>query len=1304
MRAWAQIPRKKPVGADGLKLAVRWYEKEGHMRLRSVCILAISTTLAACGGSGGGSTTGTAGSSGHGGGGGSAKGGSGGGTAKGGSGGPDGGAGNGTGGTGGSAGNGSGGSVGPDGGAGTTGSAGNGSGGSAGSGTGGSGTGGSGTGGSGTGGSGTGGSGTGGSGTGGSGTGGSGTGGSGTGGSGTGGTGGGVQTFTVGGTVSGLVGTGLSLADGLGHQLDVTADGAFMFAMKVPAGSNAAVTVAQQPTLPVQVCTVTGGAINAIAQDTNTVVVTCVTNRYHVGGTVSGLAGTGLVLQDNGGDDLMITTGGAFTFSTTVASGATFTVSIKTQPTGPAQTCQLSSASGTIGTSDVTGVVVNCATNSYTVGGVVSGLSGTGLTLQNNGGNDLTVSANGSFSFSTPMNSGGTFAVTVKTQPTGPTQICSVSQGSGTVATGNVTTVMVVCATQTYALGGSVTGLAGSGLVLQDNLGDNFAVAADGPFAFATPVPSGALYSVTVLTQPSSPAQTCTVAAGTGMIPDAAVTNVAITCTTNHYKVGGTVIGLMGSGLTLQNAGRDDLAITASGAFQFATSALSGASFAVTIAAQPTNPAQTCTLSGATGAVGGADVTSVTVNCSTNQHVVGGTVSGLAGAGLKLALNGGTPFAVGASGGFAFPTVLPSGATYQVTITDQPTTPWQTCVINGGTGTGTIADSDIASVAVACSTNSYKIRGTVSGLTGTGLVLRNNGGDDLAVLADGTFAFPTAVASGAGYAVTVGAQPTTPWQTCTVDSGSGGVAGGDVSNVMVTCATNDYAVGGTVTGLAGTVVLQNNAGDSLILTANGSFSFPTHVTSGGSYQVTVLNQPTTPYQTCAVSLAGGTVTNATITDVTVTCVTNQYTIGGTIIGLTGSNFVLQNNAGDDLVLGPTGSFTFATAIDSGTSYAVTIKTQPSGPTQTCSVGGGTGTVVNANATTVTINCSTNSYLIGGTVTGLIGSGVVLQNNGGGDIALAGSGTFTFAAPVSSGALYNVTVKTQPTGPWQTCTGAANATGTVTNANVSVAITCVSNPYPISVMVSNVAGGGFVLQNNAGDNLSIPSSGTYMFAAPVRSGLTYAVTVLSQPSNPWQTCSVTAPAGTVAGGPVGLVASCVTNTYSVGGTVTGLTGTGLVLRDNGGDDRSISADGSFTFVTPVASGATYNVTVATQPSSPAQSCVVSNGMGTISVLPVSGVTIACANVATCAAVDENQPLTLSCPAGRKILSIAFASYGTPGGMCGAYTLGTCHATNSASIVGAACVGQNSCTVNATNGVFGDPCVGTFKRLWVQASCS
>ena len=70
----------------------------------------------------------------------------------------------------------------------------------------------------------------------------------------------------------------------------------------------------------------------------------------------------------------------------------------------------------------------------------------------------------------------------------------------------------------------------------------------------------------------------------------------------------------------------------------------------------------------------------------------------------------------------------------------------------------------------------------------------------------------------------------------------------------------------------------------------------------------------------------------------------------------------------------------------------------------------------------------------------------------------------------------------------------------------------------------------------------------------------------------------------------------TVTYTVGGTVTGLEGTGLVLQNNDGDDIAISADGSFTFVTALANGSDYSITVLTQPSSPNQICTVSNGSG------------------------------------------------------------------------------------------------------------
>src|SRR5215470_2248477 len=69
-------------------------------------------------------------------------------------------------------------------------------------------------------------------------------------------------------------------------------------------------------------------------------------------------------------------------------------------------------------------------------------------------------------------------------------------------------------------------------------------------------------------------------------------------------------------------------------------------------------------------------------------------------------------------------------------------------------------------------------------------------------------------------------------------------------------------------------------------------------------------------------------------------------------------------------------------------------------------------------------------------------------------------------------------------------------------------------------------------------------------------------------------------------------------YSIGGSVTGLTGSGLVLQTNASDLIAVSAAGAFTFPNKLASGAAYAVSVKTQPSSPTQSCAVTNGFGTV----------------------------------------------------------------------------------------------------------
>jgi hypothetical protein len=87
---------------------------------------------------------------------------------------------------------------------------------------------------------------------------------------------------------------------------------------------------------------------------------------------------------------------------------------------------------------------------------------------------------------------------------------------------------------------------------------------------------------------------------------------------------------------------------------------------------------------------------------------------------------------------------------------------------------------------------------------------------------------------------------------------------------------------------------------------------------------------------------------------------------------------------------------------------------------------------------------------------------------------------------------------------------------------------------------------------------------------------------------------------------------------------------------------------------------------------------------------------------CGTTNENGSITLTAPAGNLFTSIQFASYGTPNGVCGSFTIGACHAANSVSICSAVFVGYNSASINATNGIFGDPCGGTFKRLYIEAS--
>jgi trimeric autotransporter adhesin len=360
----------------------------------------------------------------------------------------------------------------------------------------------------------------------------------------------------------------------------------------------------------------------------------------------------------------------------------------------------------------------------------------------------------------------------------------------------------------------------------------------------------------------------------------------------------------------------------------------------------------------------------------------------------------------------------------------------------------------IASWRIGQFVTAYSVGGTVSGLAGNGLTLQNNGSDDLLVSANESFSFPTPIANGGSYEISVLFHPEEPSQTCSVNNSSGTVLGSDVDDVQVTCATNTFSIGGTVSDLAGTgLVLQNNAGDDLAISSDGSFEFATALLDGTNYDVTVAVQPTNLSQTCTVANGSGTLAGTDVTNVEVTCATDQFTVGGTVSGLQGDQVVLQNNAGDDQTLSADGGFTFSPQ-DDGTTYEVTVLTQPDDPSQTCSVSNGSGDLAGADFTGVEVVCVTDQFSVGGSVSGLVGNGLVLQNNGGDDLPISEDGSFTFSTALDDLSGYEVTVLAQPSDPSQTCT-VSNGTGDLAGADViDVDVTCTTDSYTVATTATN----------------------------------------------------------------------------------------------------------------------------------------------------------------------------------------------------------------------------------------------------------
>ena len=173
--------------------------------------------------------------------------------------------------------------------------------------------------------------------------------------------------------------------------------------------------------------------------------------------------------------------------------------------------------------------------------------------------------------------------------------------------------------------------------------------------------------------------------------------------------------------------------------------------------------------------------------------------------------------------------------------------------------------------------------------------------------------------------------------------------GGSSSSPRPTQASG-HAVGGTVTGLLGTLVLANNGSDALTVGADGAFVFATAVPEGGAYSVTVQNQPSA--QTCVVTNGSGTMGGANVTNVSLTC-SNSTTlaisvsnIALSVTGLTeyGVSGTPSSGAARSITVTNTGS-------NPAINVAVSAPTWPAGTTSSTTCG---STLTASSSCTITI--------------------------------------------------------------------------------------------------------------------------------------------------------------------------------------------------------------------------------------------------------------------------------------------------------------------------------------------------------------
>lgn len=250
-----------------------------------------------------------------------------------------------------------------------------------------------------------------------------------------------------------------------------------------------------------------------------------------------------------------------------------------------------------------------------------------------------------------------------------------------------------------------------------------------------------------------------------------------------------------------------------------------------------------------------------------------------------------------------------------------------------------------------------------------------------------------------------------------------------------------YSISANVSGLkAGeSLTITNNSADSVALSSDTAFTFPTEIAEGLSYNVHVSSQPTG--QICLVSNGAGTAL-ADVSNVLIACSDITYNINVNATGLDVGDTLVMSNNGLTRNLTANGVQEIDTTAYNAV-YDVHIDTPPNN--KSCFIGNHSpATSGNAHShMTVDVECQFINYSLGGTLTGLdAGDTPKLRVEFNNQLTtLSADGPYTLTNTINSGSAYSVTLNKTPNNKTCTITGIS---GTATADVLDINIDCVDN--------------------------------------------------------------------------------------------------------------------------------------------------------------------------------------------------------------------------------------------------------------------